>query len=385
MRIGVDIRVLMDSHYSGIANYTANLLNTLLKHEDDNTYHLFYNSFRDIRFRMDRWSTNRSQILSTRWPNKIFNYLGQKLLTYPKIDKKLNKVDIFWSPHFNFTNLSKETKHVLTIHDLSFMRYPEFFSRRKNFWHQSLNLPKLVKNCNSLVAVSENTKKDIIDLLPVLENKVNIIYSGLDKTRAEISDDKVKKFLINHNLKPGFILYLGNIEPRKNICGLIYAYNLLRDHNVSLVDTQLVLAGARAWKSNAIFQARENSPYRDDIKFIGYVDKNEKEVLYQQAKIFTYPSFYEGFGFPPLEAMARSLPVITSNVSSLPEVVGDAALTINPYDVNDLAKAMELLIKDKELYDFFVNKGIKQANKFLWSKTASQYLQLFKQLAYEKK
>jgi len=384
MKIGVDIRVLMDQKYSGISYYTANLLSALLKEADDSKYHLFYNSFDDIENRMKKWEGKSSKLVFSSYPNKLFNYFGQKLLAYPKIDKLLGDIDIFWSPHFNFTSLKNDNQHVLTIHDLSFMRYPNFFSCRKNFWHQSINLPKLAKNCRALVAVSKNTRDDIIELLKVPVEKVHLIYSGLNTEKKDINKEKINLFFKKHGLKPNFILYLGNIEPRKNISGLIYAYNLLRDANVRLIDTQLVLAGQVGWKNRDIFQARENSPYKNDIKFIGYVDEEEKEILYKESIFLSYPSFYEGFGFPPLEAMARSLPVITSNVSSLPEVVENSAITINPYDVNDLAKTMELLIYNQDLRTNLINKGKEQVKKFSWGKAAKQYLDLFKYIKNEK-
>lgn len=380
MKIGVDIRVLMDRYYSGIAHYSANLLTELIKNPDDHKYRLFYNSFTNIEDKMSKWQGERSKLVSTKYPNKLFNYLGQKALKRPKIDKLMGGVDVFWSPHFNFTNLSHDTKHVLTIHDLSFLRSPKYFSRRKNFWHQAINLKAQVKNCHSIIAVSKNTKADIIELLGVPEKKVHLVYSGLNRRQVEIDKEREKNFFKKHNLKKNYILYLGNIEPRKNISGLIYAYNILRDRNIRLVDTQLVLAGAPGWKNREIFQARENSPYKDNIKFIGYVGSQEREILYKHASFLTYPSFYEGFGFPPLEAMCRLLPVITSNVSSLPEVVEKAALTINPYDINDLASAMELLIYDKNLRSDLIVKGQLQASKFKWSKTAKEYLQIFNNL-----
>ncbi len=380
MKIGVDIRVLMDRYYSGIAHYSDNLLNELLKNPDDHKYRLFYNSFSDIKDKMLKWEKQCTKIVSTRYPNKLFNYCGQKILKRPKIDKLLGGVDIFWSPHFNFTNLSSKTKHVLTIHDLSFMRYPKYFSRRKNFWHWAVNLKKQAQKCQALIAVSKNTKEDVVELLNVSEKKVHLVYSGLNMKNIKVKKTDEENFLKKHGLKNNYILYLGNIEPRKNISGLIYAYNILRDRNIRLVDTQLVLAGATGWKNREIYQARENSPYKDSIKFIGYVGSYEREILYRKAICLTYPSFYEGFGFPPLEAMNKLLPVITSNVSSLPEVVEKAALTINPYDINDIARAMELVIYDKALRSELIIKGQLQANKFQWSKTAKQYLEIFNKL-----
>ncbi len=380
MKIGVDIRVLMDRYYSGIAHYSNNLLHELLKSSDDHKYSLFYNSFKDINCRMLKLGNNRTKIVSTRYPNKLFNYCCQKILRQPKIDKILGGVDIFWSPHFNFTNLSHNTKHVLTIHDLSFIRYPKYFSKRKNFWHWAVNLKKQAQNCQALIAVSKNTKEDIIELLNVSEKKVHLVYSGLNTKSLKVNEADEKNFFKKHGLKKNYILYLGNIEPRKNISGLIYAYNILRDRNIRLVDTQLVLAGATGWKNRDIYQARENSPYKDNIKFIGYVGSYDREILYRNAICLTYPSFYEGFGFPPLEAMSKSLPVITSNVSSLPEVVEKAALTINPYDINDLARAMELLIYKQDLRSDLILKGQVQASKFQWSKTAKDYLEIFNKL-----
>ncbi len=380
MKIGVDIRVLMDRHYSGIAHYTDNLLSELIKASDDHQYRLFYNSFRNINVKMSKWENKCSKLVSTSYPNKLFNYIGQKILKQPKIDKLLGDINIFWSPHFNFTNISENTKHVLTIHDLSFLRYPEYFSRRKNFWHSAVNLKLQAKKCRALIAVSKNTKEDIIELLKVPEDKVFVVYSGLNKFRANISFDEENDFINKHKLKDNFILYLGNIEPRKNISGLINAYNILRDRNIRLVDTQLILAGGTGWKNREIYLARENSPYKNSIKFIGHVNIREREILFKKANCLVYPSFYEGFGFPPLEAMDSSLPVITSNVSSLPEVVEKAALTINPYDINDIARSMELLIYDHDLRDYLINAGKIQANKFNWSNTASEYLKIFKQI-----
>jgi glycosyltransferase involved in cell wall biosynthesis len=380
MKIGVDIRVLMDRYYSGIAHYSANLLSELIKSSDDHQYRLFYNSFKKIDGKMSKWQGERTKLVATKYPNKLFNYIGQKLLKRPRIDKLLGEIEVFWSPHFNFTSLSPKTKHVVTIHDLSFMRYPEFFNQRKNFWHKAINLKQQLKKCQAIIAVSNNTKADIIELLKVPEEKVFVIYSGLNKYSHKISQGEENDFLEKHQLKNNFILYLGNIEPRKNISGLIHAYNILRDRNIRLVDTQLVLAGATGWKNREIYLAKENSAYKENIKFIGHVNLKEREILFKRASFLVYPSFYEGFGFPPLEAMEANLPVITSNVSSLPEVVGKAALTINPYNINDLARSMELLIYDNNLRNHLIQEGKIQANKFKWSKTADQYLKIFKQI-----
>ncbi len=142
MKIGVDIRVLMDEYYSGVSLYAANLLTAITAQDQANEYKLFYNSWNDLSERMDRWQQKNAIIVGSRIPNKIFNYFGQKIFHSPKIDQLIGGVDIFWSPHFNFTCLSAKPKKIITVHDLSFWRYPEFFSFRKNFWHRSLDVKK---------------------------------------------------------------------------------------------------------------------------------------------------------------------------------------------------------------------------------------------------
>lgn len=380
MKIGVDIRVLMDKQYSGVAEYSSALLRAMLRLNKTDEFSFFYNSFRDVSARIGSFDHPKLKIYRSSYPNRIFNYALQQFFSWPKIDNLVGNCDVFWSPHINFSNFSNRTKHVLSIHDISFLRYPEFFSRRKNFWHRALDLPKLAQEASKIIAVSENTRRDIIELLQVREDKVTTIYSGVNKAVPLPSPIEEKKFFIKHDLKDNFIFYLGTIEPRKNVAGLIYAYNRFRDENIKIVDMQLVLAGAKGWKNRSIYRAWEQSPYRRDIKFLGYVSPEEKELLYKRAGIFVYPSYYEGFGLPVLEAMHRGLPVITSNVSSLPEVAGSAAITLNPYDINEIARALELLINNNSLKKSLSEQGKIQAEKFSWDKAAEEYLNVFRSL-----
>lgn len=393
MKIGVDIRVLMDKHYSGISGYTANLLaaisrqNAALATPDD--YRLFYNSFRDLSGRLNKWQGAHAKVIATHWPNKIFNYFLQSVLAWPKLDQVLGGTDIFWSPHFNFTRLSggpDAPKRIITVHDLSFLHYPEFFSARKNFWHQALRVKKMLRSADHLVAVSENTKNDIIELAGIAPEKVSVIYSGLDAVPAASAATNAsdQEFLDKHELNGRFILYLGNIEPRKNIAGLIAAFDALRAQaeadEKNFQDLRLVLAGASGWKNRAVYRAWQKSPYRDSIKFLGYVSATEKESLLRQAAVFAYPSFYEGFGFPPLEAMARGVPVVCSNVSSLPEVAGNAALMVNPFRPAEIRTALELVLTDQRLRTRMIKAGYEQAARFSCDKTAAEYLALFKSI-----
>ena len=250
MKIGIDIRTLMDVHYSGVPEYTYNLIKEILKLDVKNTYKLFYNSGRDASQNIPDFKFENCEIIKTRYPNKVFNYLMQKTLKYPKIDKLLG-VNVLFTPHINFISLSGNSKKIITIHDLSFLRYPEFFSLRKNFWHWAINVKKLLKKFDIIVAVSENTKKDIIELCEIPEEKIKVIYSGIDNIyqKIEKNNSDLNRVKEKYSLPEKFILYLGTIEPRKNIEGLIKAFEIFKQQNPEHIEIHLVLAGARGWKS----------------------------------------------------------------------------------------------------------------------------------------
>jgi len=364
-RIGIDITTLMDEHYSGVSEYTFHLVNEFLRLDKVNQYKLYYNSGRDISARLPVWKEKNVTVVGTRYPNKIFNYVLQKFFHWPQADRLLGGVEVYWSPHINFLSLSKTPHKFLTIHDLSFLRYPEFFNRRKNFWHQLINVQRLVNKFDHLIAVSQNTKTDIVELLGVAPEKVSVIHSGIDNSYFPVIDiEGLERVKCRYQLPEKFILYLGNVEPRKNLGGLIRAYNELRDSRSDLSAVKLVIAGATGWKIGDIFKELLNSKYQEDIVFLGYVDKADKPAIYSLAAVFAYPSFYEGFGFPPLEAMACGTPVVTSNISSLPEIVGSAALTVDPHNVGAIANALGQILTDKELAQRLRQEGFKQVKQF---------------------
>jgi glycosyltransferase involved in cell wall biosynthesis len=410
MKIGVDIRSLMDKNYSGVSWCTLFLLREILVQDRVNEYILYYNSGRDISAQLPKLEQDNVKIVATHYPNKLFNYFLQKILQWPKIDQLLiapllsracpelvegrglgvvkisedvDGLDIFWSPHLNFISLSKKTKHILTIHDLSFLLTPEFFSIRKNIWHKVLNAKKMIASADVVVAISENTKRDIVRLTGIDENKIKVIYDGIGddfypfrnspdaETAARLIAIKNK-----YNLPDKFILYLGTIEPRKNIASLISAFEQLAD-KPEMREFQLLIVGYSGWKNKEVYQAINSSKHKDRIKLIGYIENSEKIYYYNLCTIFCYPSLYEGFGLPVLEAMACGAPVVTSNLSSMPEVAGDSAILIDPMDENSIKQGIMALAGDDKLRELYSAKGIERAKLFGWKKSAEEYLKIF--------
>jgi len=399
MKIGIDIRTLMDAQYSGVSEYTLNLIKEILKLDKKNKYKLFYNSGRDVSGCIPQFTCDNAEIISTKYPNKIFNFIMQKTLHKPKIDQLIGVnpapfgqlpknvtgtlpkrcgVNLFFMPNIGFISLSSKCRKIITIHDLSFLRYSEFFSLKRRLWHRIINARKLLRNFDIIVAVSENTKQDVVELCNINPNKIKVIYSGIGHHYHQIKTQNFTSVQKKYNLPDKFILYLGTLEPRKNVEGIIQAYDKLRMKNKELAEVKLVIAGGMGWKSKNIFKVWQDSKYKDDIKFLGYVDLADKVYLYNLAILFIFPSFYEGFGFPPLEAMACGAPVITSFASSLPEVAGEAAIMVDPYNITDIVGAMEQVLTNQELQNSLIKKGLEQARRFSWEKAAGEYLEVFR-------
>ena len=379
MKIGIDIRTLMDIQYSGIPEYTLNLIKEILKLDKKNEYKLFYNSGKDISDKIPKLASNSAEIIKTNYPNKLFNNVMQRVLGMPKIDQLLG-VDLFFMPNIGFISLSSQCKKIITIHDLSFLRFSEFFSLKRRAWHSIVNVKKMLNQFDKIIAVSNSTKNDLISLCNVKEEKIKVIYHGVGSEYKEIepSSQRLNEVKKKYALPDNFILYLGTLEPRKNVEGIICAFNELKRKNKNLENFKLAIAGGRGWKAGNIFKAWNKSKYKDDIIFLGYVDSADKVYFYNSAALFVYPSFYEGFGLPPLEAMACGIPVVCGFASSLPEVAGDAAVMVDPYDINSIADAMEQILTDNELKNDLIKKGLAQAKHFSWEKTAIEYLDLFK-------
>lgn len=381
MRIIVDVRCLMDGRRTGVEQYTLNLLLALLEMDTKNEYVLFFNSAKPPRFDFSIFEKYpNAKIKQFRIPNKILN-LSFWYLGWPHIDKMVGGADVVFLPNIIFYGVSKYARLLLTIHDLSFERYPKHFGWKRRLWHTFINPRKICRRSDNIIAVSVSTKKDIASLYNINPEKITVIHSAADDKFSVINrnDENLIKVKEKYQLPYKFVLYLGTIEPRKNIIGLIRAFDRLqieahKTGNEEIQKYALVIAGSRGWMSEKIYKERKQARFKKHIQMIKYVREKDKRYLYNLASLFVYPSFFEGFGFPPLEAMKCGVPVIVSNNSSLPEVVGGAGIMVDPDKPDEIYQAMKEAILNRELRETLIKKGLEKAKEFNWKKTAREFL-----------
>ncbi len=384
MRIGIDIRCLAEGRRTGVEEYTLHLLEYLFSRDTKNEYVLFFNSWKkcqtDLRW-IEKYSRVKLKIF--RFPNKIFN-LMLWYFHWPKLDTLLGGVDVFFMPNIMFGSVSQKTRFVLTVHDVSFERYPETFSRKRRLWHALINSKKLCQRVDKIISVSQSTKDDLISLYEIASEKIQVIHSAVSDVFCVIdrNDEQLIKTKEKYKLPYKFVLYLGTIEPRKNIVAIVRAYNQLQEYakkyNLEeFTKYKLVIAGEKGWLSSRIFSEIAASPYKNSIRMINFVEDEDKVYVYNLASLFVYTSFFEGFGFPPLEAMKCGVPVITSNNSSIPEVVGDAGIMIDPDKPYEIFQAMREILSSKELQMKLRKEGLERAKQFEWKKTAEKTLDVF--------
>lgn len=371
MKICIDIRTLIDKQYSGVGMYTLKLLSNLFEIDKKNEYKLFYNSAQN-RF-VKKYYPNVTYY-DYKMSNKLFNS-STLLFKYPKIDKLVGDFDIFFAPNINFFAFSKKnkSKKVITIHDISFKLFPEFYSKKGRLWHKLTNPKKLLKNFDHIITVSNNTKNDLIKYYNVDQNKVSAIHLGID-------EPVIDKYYRKRIIEGDYLLYIGTIEPRKNIEGIIKSFEDFCDENKNC-SLKLVLAGKNGWNNKYIYRIINHSNFKDKIIIKNYVSEEDKKTLFRDAKIFLFPSFYEGFGLPVIEAQSYGLPVITSANSSMLEISNNSTICVNPYNTNEIKEAIKNLYFDKSLYAYYKNKGLENYKNFTWEKTARETLKLFQELA----
>lgn len=383
MRICIDARCLMEGRRTGVEEYTLNLLLNLFEIDKKNDYVLFINSAKNPKFNFSIFSKFKNVTPKRfRIPNKLLNFLFW-YIGWPKIDRLVGGADILFSPNIIFGSFSKSVMFVAVIHDLSFERCPEFLSFKRKWWHIFINPKKICQKAKKIISVSSSTRNDISSVYKINPKKITVISSAVsDKFRLiSRNDERLIKVKEKYHLPYKFILFLGTIEPRKNISGIVRAFEVFQEyaqscHSEELLKYELIIAGESGWKNEEIFSQINSSCFKNKIKIINFIPEDDKPYLYNLASLFVYPSFFEGFGFPPLEAMKCGVPVISSNNSSLPEIVGSAGIMIDPEKPDEIFRAIKEILENRELKVKLIQKGFKKADDFNWKKTAQETLKL---------
>lgn len=363
MNIGVDVRELVGNK-AGIGWYVFHVLKNILPLDAKHNYTLYSDS--EIDF--PEYANARVKIIRK-------TGLGWHYAVAKEITK--DKIDLYWAPTSPIIPAITKVPTVMTIHDMTTFLFPKKHELKGRVIN-SIYLKKALRKTAKVLAISNSTKHDIQKLFAVPDNKIAITYPGFDASFKPLAKDIITKAKISYKLSKDYILFVGTVEPRKNIGGLIESYNLLTNDIKSKYN--LVIVGKKGWLYDEIFRKVQEFKLEKNIKFLDYVKFEDLPAIYNGAKIFVYPSLYEGFGLPPLEAMACGKAVIASNVSSLPEVVGDAAILINPNNYIKLADQIANLLNDDKKISDLEKKSLAQTKIFSWEKCAEQTLEAFSQV-----
>lgn len=374
-RVFIDAEVLVVPHFSGIGHYTLELLRALdrlIANRDDISVEIGVHwrqvekirsyDFKNFKIRRSPFSLRIANALKIRgWQPPYDMLFGKRIYFFPNYTS--------WPTLFS--------KSVSIVYDLSFEYFPQYVEPR-NQKFLSDQVKKTIKRSAKIVTISQNSQKEIVEYYDKSVKDIPIVYPGIDQSeffrRPDEEIDKIKK---QYGIRGKYILFVGNIEPRKNLKNLLLAYEQLNDKTRK--QYSLLLVGARGWLDDEIFATVKR--LREDGNVIQqpskHVSDGDRAAIFSGASLFVYPSQYEGFGIPPVEAMACGVPTITSDNSSLPEAVGDAAQMVSANSVDELAKAITKVLGDDKLQKDMVARGFVQADKFSWDREAEKLLNTF--------
>ena len=354
MRIGIDIRSTLKKK-TGIGYYTLNLIKNLSEIDTVNQYSLY------SKIGLFNRDKKLPQINGGNFGHCV-NRLGINPLFL------LKNLDIFHTSSYDLPK-PKKTKLVVVVHDVIHKAYPLGHSK-KTIEDVDKKLINILPQADRIIAVSENTKNDILRFYKINSDKIDVIYSGID--------DNIYKLPKKDSSLGKYLLFVGTIEPRKNVSGLINAYHILKTKYK--IPHKLIIAGMLGWSYNDVPLLVEKLKLQNDVEFTGYITRERTNILYNNADVFIYPSFYEGFGFPILEAFKCGAAVVTSNTSSCAELAKDAALLVNPSDTEEIAESIFKIISDENLKQTLQLKGLNRAKEFSWKNTANNTLKLFERV-----
>ncbi len=381
MHIGINAQLLSFSQNyrnSGVSRYIRYLLKELAKQPGTHEYTVFVNGPQIV----EKLSAQHPQLtyVAAAWSeSQPAARIAWEQLTLPSLIRQKH-IDVLHSPvNVLPAWLPRDCAGVVTLHDLAFLRFPNILTRSKRLYHRIFTV-RSIRRASMVIAVSESTKQDAIELVGVPDERVQTVYTCID-TRFSIvlRAEEIQSFREKQGLTGGYLLYLGTLEPRKNITTLVEAYAQLR--KTYAISEKLVLAGGKGWLYDAIFERVQQLGLTSEVLFAGFVADAEQALWYRAASAFVYPSLYEGFGIPVVEAVACGVPVVTSNVSSLPEAGAGVALCIDPYNVEAMAAAIYKALTDQTFRQKCSTMAPVVAQRFSAQRMVKQTIQVYEQAA----
>jgi glycosyltransferase involved in cell wall biosynthesis len=366
MRIGIDARLIF-YQTAGIGQYILRLTEALAELDGQDEFVLFQS--RKDHDRLVTAPNFRRRVLWTPSHHR-FETTAMSAELFP------HHLDLFHSPDF-IPPTHLRCPSVITVHDLAFLLYPDFLTPKSARYYGQVD--GAARRARHIIAVSESTKRDVIRLLGVPEDKVTVIHEAAHPTFRELDHAEARRRVAErYGLAGDFILFVSTIEPRKNLPTLLKAFRRMVD--VYHPRVTLAIAGAQGWLTERVQETVVSLHLEDCVRFLGAVSVEELMYLYNAARVFALPSYYEGFGLPPLEAMACGTPVLVSNTSSLPEVVGDAARLVDPNDPEEWSVALWRILSDEDLHGEMRKKGLVRAATFSWQRAARETLDVYRKL-----
>lgn len=376
MRIVVDSLPILGE--AGIASFLRELLVSLVTVEGSHEYRLWVRACRrETRDQLARFTADPRfapfRVAVTRVPDRLLEWCWmEKSLHVPLTEEWLGSPDLFLSTVY-LTPVLRRVRVIMMAYDLIPLRFPQFFGADQK--RLSFRIQRSTERAAAIIAISESTKRDFVELLGADPSRIHVVYPGVD-ARFSVSPDRqsLESVLTCHQLRPPYLLYVGSLGPHKNVGTLVRVFRRLKQ--AGRIPHQLVLCGRTKWGQEVI-NAAQDLIASGDCRVLDFIPTDEVSCLYRGAEAFAFLSLYEGFGLPPLEAMACGVPSVVSNAGSLPEVVGDAALQVFPTDEQAIEEALHRVLTDPELRRDLRERGFRQAARFSWPETARQTLKVF--------
>ncbi|PCJ88413.1 MAG: glycosyltransferase [Flavobacteriales bacterium] len=362
MKIAVNTRLLLEDKLEGIGWFAFETLKRITKnHQEHEFVFIFDRPFSEEFI----FSDNVKPVVIGPQARHPLLYYWWFEYSIPKILKK-EKADLFLSPD-GYLSLASPVRQVQVIHDLNFEHYPQDlpFLERWNYRHF---FPKYARKAVRIATVSEFSKNDTVEQYGISPKKITVIYNGANENYRPISEEERQAARKKHAGGKPYFLFIGSLHPRKNVANLFRAFDAFKKSSGN--DVQLLIVGEKKWWTGEMRQAFENMEHKTDVVFVGRKGTNELQEIIPSALALVYVSYFEGFGIPIVEAMNCDVPVITSNVTSMPEVVGDAALLVDPFSANSIKDAMLKMASDENLRQSLIEKGRNRRRDFSWEKTA---------------